>query len=175
MNAMQRVIILGCGGAGKSTLARALAERTGLPVFHLDRAFWKAGWVESSREEFDAAHDVILANDRWIIDGNYTRTIDRRAADADTIVVLDLPTISCMYGILKRALLGYGRTRPDMADGCPEKLDWEFTKWVWRFRRDTRPQQMAAIEAARGTKTLYLLKSRRDVRRWLDQVPSKAR
>jgi adenylate kinase family enzyme len=171
---MRRVVIVGCGGAGKSTLARALSERTGLPVFHLDRAFWKSGWVESSREAFDEAHNAILANDRWIIDGNYTRTIDRRAAAADTIVVLDLPTLSCIYGILKRALLGYGKTRVDMSPGCPERLDWEFIKWVWRFRRDTRPQQMAALEAAAGTKTMYLLKSRREVQKWLGQIPRKA-
>jgi adenylate kinase family enzyme len=169
---MQRVMIIGSGGAGKSTLARALGERTGLPVVHLDREFWKAGWVESTREEFDARHDAATCGERWIIDGNYSRTIDRRVAKADTIVVLDLPRLSCMTGILKRWLANRGTTRPDMPEGCPEKIDWAFISWVWNFRKRSRPKQMALIESLRESRRTYVLQSRREVRLWLNEVPA---
>lgn len=167
---MRRVVIIGCGGAGKSTLARALGERTGLPVVHLDRAFWKPGWVESSREEFDAKHDVLMSGERWIIDGNYSRTIDRRIAAADTVVVLDLPRLTCTIGILRRWLGNRGNTRPDMGDGCPEKMDREFFMWVWTFRKRARARQMAMIEALPPDKRVHVLRSRRAVREWLDNI-----
>ena len=168
---MQRVVILGCGGAGKSTLARRLGERTGLPVFHLDCAFWKPGWVESSKEEFAARHDELLKGERWIIDGNYSRTLQRRAAAADTVLLLDLPRWRCMIGILARYVKGRGRTRPDMAPDCPEKLDWEFIKWVWHFRARSRMKHLHFVESLRTTKAVYILRSRGEVRRWLNDVP----
>jgi adenylate kinase family enzyme len=164
-------MIIGCGGAGKSTLARALSARTGLPVVHLDSEFWKPGWVESTREEFDVKHDASIRGERWIVDGNYSRTIDRRVAAADTIVVLDLPRIVCMYGILSRWFVNRGRSRPDMAIGCPEKIDWTFVKWVWSFRQRSRPKQMALVESLRSSRSVHVLRTRREVRRWLSEVP----
>lgn len=170
---MQRVTILGCGGAGKSTLARELGEKTGLPVIHLDRVFWKPGWVESTREEFDAAHAELVTGDRWIIDGNYSRTFEKRMAAADTVIVLDLPRWQCLLGIFGRFLKGVGKTRPDMTPGCPEKLDWEFIKWVWNFRTRSRDKQLTLAEELRRTKTVHVLKTRRQVRRWLDELPER--
>ena len=168
---MRRVMILGCGGSGKSTLARALGERTGLPVIHLDREFWKPGWVESTREEFDARHDAAMSGERWIIDGNYSRTFERRIPAADTIILLDLPRRSCVYGILYRWLSNIGGTRPDMTEGCPEKMDWEFFKWVWTFRERSRDKQLALVESLRSSKNIHVLRSRREVRRWLADIP----
>lgn len=170
---MQRVTILGCGGSGKSTLARVLSARTGLPVIHLDTLFWKPGWVESTPEEFDAKHADAVTGDRWIIDGNYSRTFERRIEKADTVIILDLPRWACMIGIFGRFLKGIGTTRPDMAPGCPEKLDWEFIKWVWNFRKRSRDKQLALAGELRATKAVHVLKSRRAVRRWLDKLPER--
>ena len=170
---MQRVMILGCGGSGKSTLARALGERTGLPVVHLDCQFWKPGWVESTREEFDAKHDAAMSGDRWIIDGNYSRTYERRAAAADTIILLDLPRLACVYGILYRWLANRGHTRPDMPEGCPEKIDWEFFKWVWNFRTRSRDKQLTFIDSVRDRKTVHVLRTRGEVRQWLANLPER--
>ena len=171
---MRRVVIVGCGGAVKSTLARAIAERTGLPVIHLDREFWRPGWVEPVRDEFEERVKVLMTGERWIIDGNYHRTLASRVAAADMIIALDLPTRTCLAGIIRRWWRQRGKTRPDMTPGCPERLTWEFVRWVWRFRRDTRPKQMALLESAAAGKAMHVLRSRGDVQRWLDSVPGKA-
>ena len=169
---MRRVMVIGCSGSGKSTFARALGTRVGIPVVHLDSLFWKPGWVESTRDEFGAKHDAAAAGDRWIIDGNYSRTIERRIANADTVVALDLPRYACMYGIVSRWLRNRGNVRPDMPAGCPEKIDWPFVKWVWTFRSRSRPKQMALINSMRGAKQIEVFRSRRDAYRWLDSLPS---
>ena len=90
---MQRVLVIGSPGAGKSTLSHALAARTGLPLHHLDRMFWLSGWIERDRDEGRAVLKQVLAQDRWIIDGNYGSTLPLRIARADTVVWLDYPTL----------------------------------------------------------------------------------
>ena len=77
---MERIVIIGCGGAGKSTLARQLGEKLNIPVVHLDKLWWKPNWVESSREEFDAKLARELAKPRWIMDGNFNRPKPERIA-----------------------------------------------------------------------------------------------
>src|ERR1051325_11561095 len=118
---MRRVLVIGSGGAGKSTFAARLGERTGLPVVHLDAHYWRAGWRETPREEWDARVDELLAADEWIIDGNYGGTLARRLAACDTVIFLDLPRTLCLWRVVKRRALFRGRSRPDMAEGWPER------------------------------------------------------
>lgn len=101
---LKRIAIIGCGGAGKSTLSRELGKSLDLPVVHLDRVFWKPGWERISREAFIAEQLEIMAQPRWILDGNYGSTMDLRLQAADTIVFLDLPTHVCLWGAVKRYL-----------------------------------------------------------------------
>ncbi|MFT3787670.1 MAG: AAA family ATPase [Tepidisphaeraceae bacterium] len=170
---MKRIVIIGCCGAGKSTLASRLGERLGLPVVHLDRLFWKPGWVEASREEFDAKLATELEQDAWIIDGNYGRTIARRLAAADTAILLRFPTITCLRGIISRRLK-HGRTvRADMADGCPERFNWEFFRFVMRFNRDSLPGVLRALDEHRAGRTVIELHSHREVDAWLATVAPK--
>ena len=115
---MERVIIIGCGGAGKSTLARQLGEKTGLPVVHLDQLFWKPGWQESTKDEIDEKIRVEMEKTQWIMDGNYNRTMSRRMERCDTVIYLDFSTIACVMGVLKRITTNYGRVRPDMGESC---------------------------------------------------------
>lgn len=167
---MRRVMILGSAGSGKSTLARAMGARTGLPVVHLDQSFWKAGWVESTDDEFAAKHDTAVTGDRWIIDGNYSRTFEKRLAAVDTTVLLDLPRWRCMHGILWRWIVHRGRTRPDLPEGCPETINWTFIKWVWNFPRRSRQKLLDLAESLRATKDVHVFATRRDAYRWLDGV-----
>ena len=92
---MERVAIVGPGGAGKSTFARSLGELTGLPVLHLDRFFWKPGWVETPRDEWRQRQSELAAADRWIADGNYGGTFDERFARADTVIIVARPRLAC--------------------------------------------------------------------------------
>ena len=137
---MRRVLVIGCPGAGKSTLTRALAETLGLPAVYLDRLWWKSGWINRTRAEFDARLDAALAGDAWVMDGNYLRTLPRRL---------------CLFRALRRILRWRGRTRPDMAEGCPERLDPAFIRWIWDFHRTQRPRVLELLSAWKGEAHIF--------------------
>src|SRR4051794_905502 len=99
---MRRVLVIGSGGAGKTTLARRLAERTGLPLVHLDMLYWHAGWVPTGEPEWDRIIEELVSRDAWVMDGNYGRTLDRRLAACDTVIFLDLPRLVCLWRVIKR-------------------------------------------------------------------------
>ena len=134
----QRVLVLGNGGAGKSTFARAMGERFSLPVVHLDRIWWLPGWVNRSREEFDALLARELDAPAWVMDGNYERTLSWRLCYAEAAVFLDLPAEECLKSVRARAEEYRGRTRPDMTEGCEERLDEEFEAWIETYADETR-------------------------------------
>ena len=166
---MERIILVGCGGAGKSTLARAMGERTGLPVVHLDQIFWRENWQSIPREEFDQLLQVEVEKPRWIIDGDYGRTLPLRLKSCDTAIFLDYPRWQCVLGVLKRILTSHGRTRPDMAQGCKERFDWEFLTWVWNWRKNKRQGILEAFAQAEGVR-IIILKSRREGRKFLKNL-----
>lgn len=170
---MRRVLIVGSGGAGKSTLARALGVRLGLPVVHLDRLYWRSGWEGTPLGEWIPAVERVLEGAAWVIDGNYGGTLERRLAAADTAVFLDLPRALCSWRIVRRRVRWSGRSRPDMAAGCPERLSWDFVRWVWRYPEARRPGVLAQLEAAEGVRVVRL-RSRRDVRAFLASLPPPA-
>jgi adenylate kinase family enzyme len=167
---MRRIAIVGCGGAGKSTLARALGERLGLPVIHLDVHFWKPGWTEPPDDEWARVHDGLLEGDAWIIDGNFGGTQEARMARADTILFLDVPRRVCLWGALRRVVRYRGRSRPDLGAGCPEKFDLPFLRWIWLFERDTRPEIVARLERHAEAKRVVTLRSRREIARFLESL-----
>lgn len=166
---MERILIIGCGGAGKSTLARQLGEKLDLPVVHLDKLFWHPGWVESSKEEIDGKILTELNKPQWIIDGNYNRTLPKRMQYCDTIIYLDFSRLACLLGVLKRVITTHGKVRPDMGDGCPERFDLEFLKWVWNFNQEKREKYYRLLNEAEGKQTI-VLKNRRMVRRFLKSL-----
>ena len=170
ISVMQRVLIIGPCGAGKSRLALELAAATGLPAYHMDRLHWKPGWVESSRDELIAKLEPILAQDRWIIDGNYSDTLDKRLPRSDTVILLDLPRRVYRWRVIKWWWTYRGRPRPDLSEGCPDKLDWEFLLFVWRFNRHSRPRLLAKLDTLLDGQTFIRLTSRREVQAFLDEV-----
>ena len=165
---MRKVLVIGSGGSGKSTFARRLGARTGLPVIHLDSIFWRAGWRETPREEWAARVDELLKRDAWVMDGNYGGTLERRLAACDTVVFLDLPRALCLWRIVARSVRYRGRSRPDMAEGCDERLTWEFMRWVWGYPRTRRPAVLIKFGELGGGKKVFRLRSTREVRRFLE-------
>jgi len=138
---MQRVLVIGSPGAGKSTLARALAERTRLPLVHLDQEYHLPGWQDRTKDEWRLKLDKLLAGERWIIDGNYGGSMERRLARADTAILLDYPALLCLRRVVKRVATLRGQNRPDAAPECPERWDIAFLWYVLTFRL-TRTQQL---------------------------------
>ncbi|MEA4811218.1 MAG: hypothetical protein VB108_01460 [Anaerolineaceae bacterium] len=159
----RRILIIGSGGAGKSTFARRLSQATALPLIHLDKIFWKPGWVESSKEAFDAKIDQIASQPEWIMDGNFNRTLEMRLRLADLVFYLDIPRWICLRNVLKRVLFARPEGRPDMAAGCPEKVDWAFLQWIWNFRKTHHERYLRLLEES--GKPYLVLRNYRDIER----------
>lgn len=171
---MERVIIIGCGGAGKSTLARALGEKLDIPVVHLDRIFWQPGWVEMDGEKFERLHRQEVAKEKWIIDGNFSSTIAERIARCDTIIYLDFSRAACLMGAAKRIATTYGTVRSDSGEGCPERISLEFLRWVWNYNKEKRKRNYQFLEEAAHAECI-VLKNRRAVKAFLDGLDAKRR
>ena len=167
---MERIMIIGCGGAGKSTLARQLGEKLNLPVVHLDQIWWAPGnWQHISREEFDAQMMAEMEKTRWILDGNFNRTIERRLEKCDTVIYLDMPRIVCLKNWIGRVVKNWGYARPDMAPGCGEWFDPEMARWIRRFNRDNRRRYYELLNNLEN-KQVYILKNRQAVKAFLDTL-----
>lgn len=167
---MKRVMIIGGSGSGKSTLARQVGARTGLPVVHMDNLFWRPGWVMDDEDAFRGRVDDAIAQDAWVMDGNYSRTWPDRLQRADTLVFLDMPTWLRLWRVIRRTLIHYGRTRPDLAPDCPERIDLGFIfGWVTQYRRTGRPRalDLVAPDGPAGHLGRHHLRGAADVRRFL--------
>lgn len=169
----ERILVLGCAGAGKSRLAGQLGAALDLPVIHLDHHYWRPGWVEPTREEWRAQILDLLAQRAWVMDGNYGGTVDLRLEAAEAAIVLDLPRWRCLSGVLRRTLHNLGREV--QAPGCPEHIDWAFLAYVWRFPSRSRPRLMEACRRHVDRVPIIVLRSRTDVRRLLGQLPVRPR
>ena len=162
----KRVLLVGCGGAGKSTMARAMGERFSLPVVHLDRLWWLPGWEHISREEFDEKLSIELKKPEWIIEGNYSRTFAMRLKSADFCILLDLDTAACLKSAYARWETYRGRSRPDMTEGCEERVDPEFEQWILDFKRDVFPGMLEILNE--GGVEHRIFTSREEAYAWLD-------
>ena len=167
---MERIIIIGCGGSGKSTLARQLGEKLNLPVVHLDQIWWAPGnWQHLEREEFDRRLMQELEKPRWIMDGNFNRTIEARLEQCDTVIYLDMNRLVCLKSWLGRVIQNWGHARPDMAEGCKEWIDPEFAAWIWNFNKNNRKRYYELLEQQTEKKVL-IFKNRRQVAKFLESL-----
>ena len=154
---MKRIAIIGCGGSGKSTLARRMGATLNIPVRHLDRWYWKAGWIAASNDEWAAVHERLCSEPSWILDGNYGGTMDIRLRAADTVIFLDLPGWRCLWGALGRYQQYRGQARPELPEGCPERLTGEYITWIWKYRKSRRPRIMRTLEQLESDKNVVIL------------------
>jgi len=171
MDLGQRIMVMGPSGSGKSTMARALGEQLGLPVVHLDALYWKPGWVQSLCEETDAKAMAAADMPAWVIDGNYKRTCDHRLERADTVIYLDFNRYVCLYRAVRRWMKHRGQVRSDLGEGCPDKMDWPFVKWIFMdYPRKVHGATLAWLAEIEPPKTVYHLKGNQAVRQFLQDV-----
>jgi adenylate kinase family enzyme len=164
---VERVAIVGTPGAGKSTLARELGARTGLPVIHLDEHHFLPGWQRRPDEEWERITDELLAGERWVMDGAFA--MEKAVERADTIVFLDFPRRRGYLGSIKRLVLAYmGRPAPDFAPGCEDRLDrdfWRLLKTIHAYPKAQRPEIVADLERRRAEgRRVLVARSRRELR-----------
>jgi adenylate kinase family enzyme len=167
---MRKVLVIGSGGSGKSTVAAQLGELLELEVNHLDKFYWNPGWVETAPDEWIKTVTELVNRDSWIIDGNYSGTLELRLRQCDTIVFLDLPRFLCLWRIVKRFFVYRDGTRPDMAEGCREDLSFEFVSWVWNYPNRSRPKVIRLLQQYAAGKQIFRLRSRNEVKQFLANV-----
>lgn len=151
---MKRIIVIGCPGSGKSTFSRALSDKTGIPLYHLDMMFWNADKTTVSRDVFTSRLAEVMGGCEWIIDGNYLSTMELRLSLCDTVFFLDYPTEVCLSGIRERI----GAPRPDMP-WTETAEDAEFMQYARHFAKEQRPEVLRLLEKY-GEKNLHVFKSR---------------
>ena len=159
---MKKIIVIGSGGAGKSTFSRQLGEKLGIPVVHLDKLFWHPNWTRTPEDEWVEIVQREIARDEWIMDGNFGSTREMRMQACDTVIFLDMPRWLCIYRILKRTIFYHRGTRPDMAEGCHERFDLEFILWVWNYPNGGRKRVIGELER-HPEKNIVFLRSTRDI------------
>lgn len=167
---MKRIMIIGCSGAGKSTLARKIGQKTGLPVIHLDQAYWKANWTETPKTEWEPQVATMALQDKWVIDGNYGSSMDIRFQRADTVIFLDRSTLTCLWRITKRIIHYYGKSRPDMAEACKERFDLEFYHYVATFNLTRRPSILKRLAVLPPSIKVYRINSNLAAKKWLNEL-----
>lgn len=160
---MKKIMVIGSPGAGKSTFARKLQEKTNFPLYYLDMLWHKADKTNVSREEFDARLSEILQKDAWIIDGNYQRTLEMRLQACDTVFLLDFPPEICLAGVKSRI----GKPREDMP-WIETEFDAEFKQWILDFPTNQLPQIYALLEKYKENKEIIIFKSRNEADAYLE-------
>lgn len=168
---MQRILIIGCGGSGKTTLAKRLGERLQLPVIHLDAYYWQPGWQPTPVDAWEQTVSELIAGEGWVMDGNYGGTLHLRLPVCDTVIFMDLPWWRCLAGVLRRRLRSL-RTPRLVAPGCPDRLTWEFLHYVIAYPIARRPQLLQRLDAYRAEKNVVVLRSRKAATTYVDTLYS---
>ena len=165
---IQKILIIGSGGAGKSTLAIEIGHILSLPVIHLDALNWQPGWVAMPKEEWHKVVEDLVQQECWIMDGNYAGTMELRLQACDMVIFLIFSKWICLYRMFKRVIRYYGQTRPDLGPGCPEQLpDWSFIRWIWTYPKLRMPKVLEMLRAYEDQKTVVFLRSPAETQRFL--------
>ncbi len=164
---MHKILVIGCPGAGKSTFARRLRDATGLPLYYLDMLWHKPDKTTVSAHEFDARVTEIIQADRWILDGNYLRTLEMRLVRCDTVFLLDYPLEECLLGAQSRI----GKQREDLP-WTETEFDPEFRQWILDFPRDQLPQIYKLLGKYRQGRKVFIFRSRKDAEDFMKSMES---
>ena len=164
-----RILVIGCPGGGKSTLARMLSVSLDLPYISMDRDFyWLSGWKKRDRSDIDRLISEAVAGEKWIMDGTGLGSFHLRLPRADLVIWLRLPRTVCLWRAVSRTIRYRGRNRAEMPEGCPERLTPDMVGYIWNFERHAAPKIKAALHQFGPNVPVLQLKSRRQVYELLD-------
>ncbi len=162
-----RISIVGGSGSGKSTLCDVLSKELNLPAIHLDGINFKENWIQIDKEERDKIISNKSSEDKWIIDGNYNKTLKERFDKADLIIWLDYSTSAQLKGVLKRFIKTHNKERAEIP-GCKERLDFTFLKYVITYNKKKRPTIVDNLKNIPKEKVL-IFKKQKDLNKWLKE------
>lgn len=165
---MKKILIIGNTGAGKTTFARELSPKLNLPIVHLDKLYWCGEWEHVSREKFDALLQAELEKEEWIIDGNFNRTLPLRLEFCDTVFFFDFSPFACLWGVTKRVIKNYGKSRNDMGGNCPEYFDKnkiELYKSLFKYNKRNRKRYYEMLRNSNAE--VIVFKKRKDVKEYI--------
>lgn len=171
----ERIAVIGSPGSGKSWFSLRLGARLSIPVHHLDVLNWKRGWIATDKDLFRARQVEIMSGESWIIDGNYGDTIDLRMKYADTVIFLDIHRLVCMRNVLSRLVHSRSVKRSDMTEGCEERLNMEFIRFlrfIWNYPSRSRPGIMAKLAGLEPSKKVIVLSSKRAIKIFVRNLPA---
>jgi len=169
-NKMQKVLVIGCCGAGKSTFSKKLQSILNVALIHLDRYYHKPNWEEPKKEEWERILNNLIKKPSWIMDGTYIESLDIRIEKCDTLIYLDYSILKCFFRVVKRVFTDYGKKRSDMAPGCKEEFDLEFLKYVLTFNYKNRANIYNILEKVKTTKDVIILKKDKELDSFLSQL-----
>lgn len=169
---MKKILVIGNSGSGKTTFAKTLAEKTNFPLIHLDKLFWCGNWEHVTREEFDNFLQIELEKEKWIIDGDFSRTMNHRFQYADTVFYLDFSTFACLWGATVRVFKSFGKTRDDMGGNCPEYFDKQKISLYKSiiFYNKVRRKECYHLISQFTNKNIIIFKNRRQVKKYIKNL-----
>lgn len=164
-------MVSGCSGSGKSTLTRFLAQKRDLSAIHMDVHYWKPNWVETPEAEWRKTLTQLAGREHWVLDGSFPATMDISLPRAQVLIILDLPRWLCLFRAIKRIFIySKSRRRPDMAEGCDEKVDFSFYRYIWTYRRTHLPMIELKIETHGQHLSVIRLHSRKEIGNFLEYL-----
>jgi adenylate kinase family enzyme len=169
-NKLQKILVIGCCGAGKSTFSKKLQAILELELIHLDQYYHKPNWEEPKKVEWEKRVNNLVQKPSWIMDGNYSETMDIRIKNADTIIYLDYPNLKCFWRVIKRVFKYNGIQRSDMANGCKEEFDLEFLYFVLMFNIRFRKEILTKLNLVKDKKEVCVFKTDKQADKFLAQI-----
>ena len=170
---IKRILVIGCGGSGKSTFAVQLARATGLKLYHLDSFYWQPGWNHPPAGQWEGTVEKLIREDEWIIDGSYFGTLEMRLKRAEAVILFDLPRMICLWRVFKRRIQNSGGRRLGMPDGCPERIYGSFVKWILRYPEKSRPLVLEKLNRFSGTVEVFTVKRSGETAQLIDLFRTK--
>ena len=167
---MQKILVIGCCGAGKSTFSKKLHSLLNLELIHLDQYYHKPNWEDPKKVEWKRKVNNLVQKPSWIMDGNYSETMDVRIKSADTILYLDYPILKCFWRVIKRVFKYNGIQRSDMANGCKEEFDLEFLYFVLTFNTRFRKEIIQKLNLVKDKKKICVFKTDKQADKFLAQI-----